>query len=736
MVNNSLISICGGEAIVLGTPVQGTGLTYSWTGPCGFTSSLQYPLPIQNAGPCNAGDYTLIISDHGCQSDTVTVTVVLKPKPVQPQIVGNTKFCEGATVTLLCGNYTSTMPYLWIRQSTMDTTITTQNSLTLPNIMVSDSGFWQLTVESGGCYSDPSPKFRIQVQAYPNVTAAANTPLCSGGTLQLMATGSSADSIAWTWTGPNGFIRFEKNPTRKPAVAGPYTVVGKTSFGCADTATVNVVIVPTPMIDTVTNNAPVCVSCNSNAMLQAIVQPIYGPLTYMWSGPNFSVTNTQPSVVIPGICTANNGIYHLVIKDTFGCLSPEKQTIVKVQKIPDVPLISATSYSVCQGDSVTFKVDNANAYTGTVQYNWTFKPSVGPVETTTTFIPNLTIGPVSAVNAGNYSVQVQVDSCISPISAIVHLTVKPIPNAPVAKSPDHVLCEGETLIMFADPASSNNAYDWISNPPGFFNASPNPIIPSVDTSYTRDYLVRVTVNNCVSDYSEPLHITVNPQPAKPFLLPLAAVCKNDPTTIIKLKVLTGTPGAKYQFFNAHTHMALGAPVASLTFQITDVSSLQPGQDSFYVQAILDSCTSLPSNIQVLQVDTVPNITAYAGPDIIACETQQIFLNATAPNPGNGTWTPAGGPTDTIVDPNNNVTQVLGIKIGSVYFFKWSISNGTCKNYSSDIVQVEKKPFEMAHSDSPKAGMRYDGCRNYGYARCHHRRPLDANQPTGTVGGYY
>ena len=48
-VNQSVINICEGEDIILGTSLTGSGITYNWTGPNGFVSNLQFPSIIDSA---------------------------------------------------------------------------------------------------------------------------------------------------------------------------------------------------------------------------------------------------------------------------------------------------------------------------------------------------------------------------------------------------------------------------------------------------------------------------------------------------------------------------------------------------------------------------------------------------------------------------------------------------------------------------------------------------------------
>ncbi len=683
-VEQPSIVVCEGRPINLGTTLIGNNLKYKWTGP-GYMDTVQYPMVTASAVLANAGIYTLVVTNNGCASDPAFVAVTVKAKPVRPQIVPNSKVCEGASVTLVSGNYTGTTTYVWT-SPTLEKITTTINTLTLSNLTVADSGLWSLTVEAQGCMSDPSLPVSVKVQAYPDIAVAPTAKLCEGQPLDILPTANTIDTLLWTWTGPGGFQSFQKKLLRNPGVPGQYKVVGKTTFGCADSAFVTVTLSPAPVIDTVTNNAPVCTYCNTNAVLQATISGQYGPLTYQWKWEG-NFYSTDPSPVIANVCVTNNGNYSLIVKDSLGCPSLPKSTMVRVQKIPNTPVVAAVA-AVCQGQSVILTVTNANEYTGTVHYNWI--PPAGPPIVTTQ--PSLTITNINTTSV--YKVWVKVDSCQSQTLDIL-IPVKPVPPPPVVTSTDPVLCEGEKLELFANPSSPSYLYNWKKEPGSFVATGPSADKLNVMLADSGLYSVQVIINGCTSPYSAPLKITVNPRPTKPFLFEISSICLDDPTAKLILKVQPVASGAKYQFYNKDTNTPLGAPISGTTYQTSDLSGLHPGLNKFYVIAILDSCQSPPSDEKTLQIDTIPNITAYAGEDYNACDSKPFLLNAA--DPGDGTWTPVNGPATltTILNPNNDSTLVRNAVAGNVYLYKWTLSNGACKNYDADTVQVTVVPGETA-----------------------------------------
>jgi hypothetical protein len=111
-------------------------------------------------------------------------------------------------------------------------------------------------------------------------TAAGNSPICEGQTLNLTA--STVPGATYLWTGPNGFTSTQQNPSIPnvtTAAAGTYTVVA-TIGGCnSDPATTSVTVNLRPSA-TIAAPAAVCSTSPSNT---ASV-PDAGPgATYVWT---------------------------------------------------------------------------------------------------------------------------------------------------------------------------------------------------------------------------------------------------------------------------------------------------------------------------------------------------------------------------------------------------------------------------------------------------------------------
>ncbi|MEX0275813.1 MAG: DUF11 domain-containing protein, partial [Flavobacteriaceae bacterium] len=97
----------------------------------------------------------------------------------------------------------------------------------------------------------------------------------------------------------------------------------------------------------------------------------------------------------------------------------------------------------------------------------------------------------------------------------------------------------------------------------------------------------------------------------------------------------------------------------------------------------------------------------AGVDQILSQVTSVFLNATPPSSGTGTWGQISGPTlVSFANANDENTQVFGM-IPGAYFFEWIVSNGTCPAVS-DVVGVSIQAVDLelemlASNTSPDVG---------------------------------
>lgn len=688
-ITPSSMSVCVCEAIALQTPLQGPGITYSWSGPGGFSSGQQSPLITSCAQSFNAGTYTLVVSANGCASLPATATVEVRPKPNKPQIGGNGAVCAGNTLTLLCNNVPNASEYHWFSPQAVMTT-TSINTLVIPAVSVAaHSGEWRLQVVQNGCFSDLSDAFVVQVENFPDLSATSNSPVCQGNSLVLNAN-STSQGVSYTWTGPNGFFAIGAQVSTNNPATGTYAVVVSTPNGCTNSIEVPVNVIVPPLITSVTHTAPSCVDCNTPAVLQATVFTQNPPLTYQWTGPN-GFSSSLPQPVLPNVCTADNGTYTLIVHDSANCLSTPVSTVVSVLKQPERPVLAGVS-SLCVGSPMTIAVQNANAYGTNVVFDWST-----PYGTVSQSQANLVVPAVGLQHDGTYRVVARIGNCASAPSEVVSVQVHPIPPAPVVSSNSPV-CEGDVLQLLVEDVPGGQ-YSWIG-PSGFTASTRDPFIAQVNKALHEGcYYATVSVNGCTSPQSQGACVVIRTRPNAPAPLPMEPACLSQPgaSLIFRIAPATATPGAQYIWYNATTQDSIGPPTFALTFTLTDLTQLKPGPNIFYVRSLLNGCTSAPSSFVVVQLDTIPlGINAFAGQDFNACDVTPLQLGAAVPPaPVAGKWQQVGGPPVTIVNQPLPNTAVLGATAGNVYRFEWILTNGACKDFSRDTVEVTVNAFEKA-----------------------------------------
>ncbi|HRI62524.1 MAG TPA: immunoglobulin domain-containing protein, partial [Saprospiraceae bacterium] len=501
----------------------------------------------------------------------------------------------------------------------------------------------------------------------------------------------------WAWFGPpaDSWKVFQNpNPTRNPAVGGLYKVVGKTSFGCADSAFVNVTVIDPPVITSVTNTAPICAD-GSDAVLQVVAVSQNGPLNYYWTPPGGGLL-VGPMPVITNVTPANNGTYMVTVYDKYGCSSEVGSTVIDVDSLPARPVLSVTPPVVCAGSDVTISITNTGNYSNPI-FTW-FSPNNGDTATTQPFI---IIHNAQAQDAGNHFVIVaSPNGCVSDSSLPANVIVNPVPPIPVVTANSTILCTGDTLKLSAQ-SIFGATYAWTGPPGTVFTPSPNvrnPVVQNVTPNSSGNYSVTITLNGCSSS-GEGLAIQVKARPKQPIIkTPVPAACLDQQGSVMILQITDSSqvPGAQYTWYHAPTQSVVSGPGFPISYQASVFTGFNPGLNGFYVIGNKDGCNSLVSNTVEVQFDTIPdNVNPGAGMDGAACATGSIQLNADNPAPATGQWTQLTNFPGVFSSAGDPMARVNGIVPLVTYQFVWTLSNGGCKNFAADTVSIETDTLEQA-----------------------------------------
>jgi gliding motility-associated-like protein len=451
-------NICAGSSATLSS----SGATsYTWN-PGALTGGTV------TVTPTSTTLYTVTASNgFGCSSSN-TVNLIVTPIPTINPIASPAIICIGNSSTLTATGATT---YSW-----------NPGALTGSNVVVSPTINTTYTViGSNGICSD-TKTITVNVNPLPIlITSASPTAICAGASSTLSASGAAT----YTWN-PGALIGSAV--VVSPTVNTTYTVIGTSSLGCTNNATLTLIVNPIPSL---TVTATPTAICSGNSATLTGVASGGGPFTSVW---NPGAIAANPAIVSPTI----NTTYTWNVTNSFGCLNSGTVSI-NVTTTPTV-IVSAGSLSLCSGNSTSLSA------TGATTYTWNPGALIGA---------NILVTPTITTT---YSVTGSNGSCTD--TKTITITVNPNPTITAVVSPTNI-CAGSSATLSSSGATS---YTWN---PGALTGGTVTVTPTSTTLYT------VTASNgfgCSS--SNTVNLIVTPIPTVSIAIPLVTICSGQTATLV------------------------------------------------------------------------------------------------------------------------------------------------------------------------------------------------------------
>jgi gliding motility-associated-like protein len=559
----------------VGATVQlsGTGGgTYAWTGPNGFTSSVQNPT-IPSATLAAAGTYNLTATNAGCVS-TASTTIVMNALPTvnagSPQTV-----CAGTPVTLTATGATT---FSWNNGVTQNVAFTPLATAT-----------YTVTGTTSGCTNTST--VTVTVNPIPSVNAGTPQTICIGSPVTLSATGAAA----YTWN--NGVVQ---DVAFNPLATATYTVTG-TSLGCVNSSNVIVTVNPLPTVDagsdiTICDGGSVTLTGNgantytwSNGELNGVsFVPTIGTGSITVSGTDVNgcinsdqlslTVNPNPTPIITGPNSYCSGGFTTISADqvyaSYLWNNGATNSFIDVIESDGPSTLSVTNSFGCQGTSPAFSiVENP-----VIVYNSSIAVCQGQ---------SATIHGVNQSVAGTYSQTfTAANGCDSISNVTLTLNSLPIINA----GSDVTVCQGSSVTL---NASGANTYSWDNSV--INNVAFTPNVGSAVYTVTGTNL-----NGCVN--SDDLIVLVNPSP-------IVNAGGNISICIGNSVTLSGAGADSYSWDNGVADGVLFIPLTAgiTTYTVTGTS--------------IAGCVS--SDQINVTVNALPNVNA--GNDQVICEGNSVVL---------------------------------------------------------------------------------------------------------------
>lgn len=584
--------VCLNGTLLLTSSTVPTATSYSWTGPNGFTSTLQNP-SVTGLTTASGGIYKVFAYRGTCSSlpDSTSVTITVIAAPTTSPIT----YCQGVTAAPLTAVGSNLK---WYTTVTGGVGVTTM----IPSTATAGTTKYYVSQTIGGCegYRD---SLAVTVLAKPAMPVPPSVSYCLNetGALPLTATGTN---LKWYLTATGG-TGSATAPTPSTAVAGTFNfyVTQTDGNGCeSDRAVAIVVIKPLPIAPPVSTPVSYC----QYSIPTPAITTLVGGVNILWYT---TPANGVGSATAPVINTNSpSSTTYYVSQTVNGCEGPRSAISVVVNAKPPKPGVANISY--CQND-----VAVPLTATGTT-LTW-YTTATGGSGSATAPTPSTAI-------PGTYKFYVsnKILGCESDIDSIT-VTVKPQPAAPFAGQV--LYCQFETAIPISTVSGSNLL--WYTAATGGVG-SPVAPTPSTLVPGTTDYYVTQTVNGCESNRTQ-LQVIVKPKPEPPGVSTPVLYCIN-----VIANPLTASGTNLKWYTNATGGFGAATPITPATNVI--------GTYSYYVSQTVNACESDRAKIDVI-IDTVTDVNILLSKNPV-CQYDSIDVDYQGGVPQTGTfaWSFNGG----------------------------------------------------------------------------------------------
>ena len=429
------------------------------------------------------GKYTVSVTDNnGCSNTSDTITVYVNPLPdfIFGVVVGETgsqenetNVCRGTEVTLIATQMqdAETYTYTW---STSDYLSTTGNTRTFSN--EAPAGTYTISVTATGELTGCSQTLSrtIIVHELPTIVVA-NAQVCLNGTVALSASG--ADEYEWTpasyFMAPNTItdVVTGSNVTFYGTEAGEkeITITGTDEYGCVNETTATVTVLNLPTTGLTLANKEICQGASTSWTIEN------GNYTnYVWASSSEDALTADGATATFTSSTTGTHSVTVTVTDNNNCTNSSSAEVM-VHALPTPTLTSDNA--VCEGNTITFTTDIANADNGIHDYIWTYPETNATVEGETTG-NTLTL---SWSDNGTKTVTVNYtdgNGCTATQAASRSITVNALPDVVITNGQSTAICLGGTVNLNAVGATS---YVW-ENEAG--NTATITVEPKRDSTFT------------------------------------------------------------------------------------------------------------------------------------------------------------------------------------------------------------------------------------------------------------
>ena len=326
---------CQNDTVQISAMSSSPDVTYSWTGPGAFTSTLQSPQVTQE------GVYQVEVS-HAASGCSVTRNVEVVSIFDEPSIAitGTTLDCQGLSKRITTNVSDDFALFSW---NGPDGYTSTER-----NPLVSAPGMYDVTItDAQSCQYEASATVTVDTVA-PTVSASDIILGCFDSTFQLNAIFTSLHPPDFVWTGPNNYVQRIENPIGTQI--GTYTITVRDPVNSCFART---------SIDVRTDGSKPEIISTENGVINCAqsqdtirVNTSCTTCTFIWSGPSGPEVSTGDSLIV-----TQPGMYDVEVVDlSTGCVSGGLFNVAN-RTTPVTPDVAVTNIG-CTTDGVLLLRNN------------------------------------------------------------------------------------------------------------------------------------------------------------------------------------------------------------------------------------------------------------------------------------------------------------------------------------------------------------------------------------------
>jgi choice-of-anchor B domain-containing protein len=562
-----------------------------------------------------AGAYHAILYKEYCgiQSNSINLQVIPLPNPLITPLSDLT-VCQGGIVTLSVDPTATNVQ--WYRNG----------------ILVQNGGFLYQTQQAGSYHailfnqscSIQTNTVQVQVIPFPSniLTLTGDNPICEGESVTL-SVDASATSVEWYL---NGALQPWQGTQIEATVTGSYYAKVYRQFCSVQTNLIFLQVIPLPDPEITPLGNPVI--CEGESIFLA-VDPSSTNVIWYRNGEQYQTGGTLLQV-------NQAGTYSALLFHQF-CSIESESIDIQVIPLPD-PNIQLAGQHICEGESTLLFADPAA--TNVVWFlNGAPLPASG--------------NPVEVQQPGWYHALIYNQNC-TVLSDSANLQVIPLPNPLITPLGDPEICEGESVLISADPSATS--VEW------FLNGSSLPVEGFVIEAQEAGTYSAILYNQSCEIGSNAVQVEIIPLPD-----PAIAVSGGSPICEGETVTLSADPNA------SSIEWYLDGDLLPLTEAQIDV------QEAGHYYAILSNqnCAT-QSDLVEIEVIAYPAAGISLSGDTSLCEGESVTLSADS-SAANIHWYF----NDELL-PNENAAQLEAGEAGVYYAI---LSNQSCQT-QSDAVEIE------------------------------------------------